>query len=312
MHDRHRFLLRLLLAAAIAACASSGARAQDDLEPEEDAPAPGPAVIQPPQPARFVVHDAQFDQWAFGGFGGQPNAAAVRARLDSLLTLMIEDVDRTCGLSDAQRAKLRLAGRGDLKRFFDRVEEKRRKFQDRTQNPRAGNDINAVFQEIRPLQAKLQVGLFGDGSLFAKTIRTILDPKQVAAYEAAVRDKRRFRYRARVESVATMLGNAAGMSTDQRRRFAAVLLEETRPPLSYGQQDYYAVLLQASRVPEAKLRPIFDDAQWRLLRLQLLRARSMEPSLKVNGYIPDDAPADRDAKRDAEARPGADRARGVP
>ena len=41
---------------------------------------------------------------------------------------------------------------------------------------------------------------------------------------------------------------------------------------------------------EAKLKPIFDDAQWRLLSLQFDRARSLENLLTTNGFVPDGVP----------------------
>ena len=59
--------------------------------------------------------DEQFEQWVFQQYG---NALTARARLKESLELYTEDVDRACGLSDAQKQKLRLAGRGDIERFF--------------------------------------------------------------------------------------------------------------------------------------------------------------------------------------------------
>ena len=72
--------------------------------------------------AVFVLSDELFDQWAFGG---RMTGNTIRNKLDSLLTMQIEEIDRSCTLTEAQKNKLRLAGRGDMKRFLDRVEEKR-------------------------------------------------------------------------------------------------------------------------------------------------------------------------------------------
>src|SRR5262245_38079822 len=120
MTDRHRLIGRLLTAAAILVIVGGGscARAQDDGGAEEEAPNPAPAVRM----HAFVMNDAQFDQWVFGNMG-LANAAAARNRLDSLLTLNVDDLERTCGLTLIQKKKLLLAGRGDIKRFFDRIEE---------------------------------------------------------------------------------------------------------------------------------------------------------------------------------------------
>ena len=105
----------------------------------------------------FVLNDAQFDQWVFGNMG-VANAAAARNQLDSLLTLHVEDLERTCGLTPVQKKKLLLAGRGDIKRFFDRVEE-RKKF---TKNRNDQNQFQQIWQEIQPLRNSFNAGFFGE------------------------------------------------------------------------------------------------------------------------------------------------------
>jgi hypothetical protein len=57
------------------------------------------------------------------------DAADGRRLLDASLERRIKGVDQICSLTDAQKRKLRLAGRGDIKRFFDRVETVRPKLQ---------------------------------------------------------------------------------------------------------------------------------------------------------------------------------------
>jgi hypothetical protein len=274
MTEIHRLPCRLLMAAMVLAIVGTGriARAQDD----EDEP----AVVAPVQ--QFVMADENFDQWIFGA----RNAATGRSRLDSLLALQIEDVDRTCGLTESQKKKLLLAGRGDLKRFFDRIEDKRKKFQ-LVKNDQ--NKVNEVIQEIQPLQLTLNSGPFGEGSIFFKTLEKTLDEEQVAKYDAVLREKRLFRYRAKVELVVAVLDDALGLSAEQRRRFIKLLLEDTHPPRRYGQYDYYVVMVQAAKLPEAKLRPIFDDAQWKLLGQQLMQMKGMEEFLKKGEFLPEPA-----------------------
>jgi hypothetical protein len=238
-----------------------------------------------------VYSDEQFDQWVFGG---GKNLATVRASTDSLLAMQIEEIDRACGLTGAQKTKLRLAGRGDLKRFFDVYDEKKRKFQTLKNDQ---NRINEVFQEIQPLQASIASGLFGEGSIFAKTIHKTLEPAQAERFEKVAREKRGYRYRARVELAVNLLDNYVGMTSDQRHRLAAVLAEETRPPKKFGRYDYQVVILQASKLPEARLRPIFpDDAQWRKVRRQMDQVKGLELYLKNNGFLPDATPGASDAK----------------
>src|SRR5207248_5630599 len=127
---------------------------------------------------------------------GQGNAGVARNRLDSLLTLHVDDLERTCGLTPVQKKKLLLAGRGDIKRFFDRVEELRKKF-DKVKNDQ--NAFAQIWQEIQPLQATFNAGLFGEESIFAKALKTTLSPEQTARHEQVVRDRLLYRYCARVD-----------------------------------------------------------------------------------------------------------------
>jgi hypothetical protein len=270
-----------MLARLLAAIAGLGilgaaqlASAQEEEEEVEDN-----AQMLMAAPA-VVVSDQQFEQWVFGG--GR-NRTAGRQRLTTLLTLQIDDLDRACMLTDPQKARLRLAGRGDIVRFFERVDDTRKKF-DLVKNDQ--NKINQIFQDIQPLQSALNTGLFGDGSIFMKTLRKTLNEEQAAQYDKLQREKNQFRYWAKVNLAVAMLDQAVGMTAEQRRRLEKVLVEETRPPAKFGQYDYYVVLYQAANLPEEKLKPIFDDVQWRLLTRQFQQAKGMEQFLQKGNFLP--------------------------
>jgi hypothetical protein len=264
------------------------ALAQDDDDDEDQ------NVVQ--QRQVFMVADQTFDQWIFGNVR---TAAAARARFESLLKLQVQDIDRACTLTDLQKKKLELAGRGDIKRFFDRVEEKRKKFQlSKTDQAK----INEILQEIQPLRMTYNSGILDDGSIFSKTLKKTLDEQQSTTYANSIRDKKLFLFRAKIDLVVASLDNSLGLSDEQRRKLSKVLLEETRPPKKFGQYDYYVVLYQASKLPEPKIKPILDDAQWRLLSVQFDRARGLEQFLRTNGFVPDDAPGESLKAAPAERR----------
>jgi hypothetical protein len=280
------------IAVLIAAGHGPAARGQDF---EDDAPEPVP----PEARNEFVLNAQQFDQWVFGNSNVQ-GAPGARKKMDTMLSLQIEEMDRTCGLSDSQKEKLRLAGRGDVERFFDRVEEKRRELQDKSYEQ---NKIGELYQQLQPFQATLNGGLFDDGSLFEKIVAKALDPEQAARYESFNRERRTFRYRAKVEMMVLKLSRSLGLRAEQQERFVQAIIEETRPPRRFGQNDYYLVLYQASTVPEERLRPIFDEAQWGLIQRLLRQGKGYEQFLKTGGYVADaeeggdDSVAKEEAKR---------------
>lgn len=145
--------------------------APDDEDDEDD---------EPPRPrhavARFnlnaaVVEPENFDRWVFAE---EPSERARLRHLEDVLRARIEAVARKQELTESQRAKLRIAGKGDIKRFFDRVEERRTAFEKERQTFRTGL---AALRRLEELERIYREGPFGEGSLFVKTLRKIGDER---------------------------------------------------------------------------------------------------------------------------------------
>lgn len=284
MTDPARIWLRWLLAAAILAIVGSGtaARAQQiDDEDEEEAPVAQAGMVRM---NAIVMNDAQFDQWVFGNMG-VANPGAARNKLDSMLTLSVENLDRICGLTAIQKKKLVLAGHGDIKRFFDRIDDLRKKF---TKNKNDQMAWQNLWQEVQPLRMSFNSGFFEGDSIFSKAIRATLSPEQTTRHKQVLLERTHYRYWAKVDLAMEVLNNEVGFTDDQRVQMLKLLKEETKPPLKLGENDYYVVLYQLSRIPEARLKPVFDEIQWKYLRRQLDQGRGMAMFLKQNGFIPDE------------------------
>ena len=133
--------------------------------------------------------------------------------------------------------------------------------------------LDLAQQEAQPLRKEREAILAGEGFFFNQALRHMLTEEQHGRFRKDVDDRRVFRHRASVRWTVVMLARSLGLTDDQRRRLEAVLLEETRPPRSSASFDYQIVMYQASRIPEAKIRPIFDDLQWRILSREFAVAR---------------------------------------
>jgi hypothetical protein len=270
-----RLFRRAVLALTVLAFAdiASFARAQDDVE-VEDAPA-----VEPQQ--QFVVADENFDQWVFGGRG---NAASIRKRFDSQLTVQVEELERMCGLSETQKKKLQLAGRGDVKRLFDQVDELRKKFQ-LVKNDQ--NKFNEFWQDVQPFQVVFSQGAFGAGSFFSKTLKNTLTSEQVARFQAADRERRMFQYRSAVEAVIDMLDQVVSFRAEQRQKIVNLLVERKKLPRVFGQYNYYLVLYQVSQLPEANLKEFLDEPQIKALNKVFNQVRGYQSFLQSSGYLPE-------------------------
>jgi hypothetical protein len=134
---------------------------------EEDAP---PPVARPLNLRDSVVARENFDRWAFG-------VGTERERLhklDRLLFRTVENVAWQNTMTGRERAKLTLAGRGDVKRLLDRIEAERPEFEEARMNLATGRQ---AILRLKPLSVEVEKGPFGDDSLFAKTLRKILREK---------------------------------------------------------------------------------------------------------------------------------------
>ncbi len=283
-----RRLFWLVGPAILALSGPAPAPAQDGFD-EEEAEAAATVAGRMGVVAHFGIDDSNFDMWIFNGRA----TGNGRDWFDARLALRLDELERSCGLTEAQKAKLRLAGRGDAKRFYDLYAEKRKKFDVLKRNQ---NKVNEVLQEVRPLQEMLTQGAYGRGSLFDKTLRSTLTPEQVAHLDEAAHARREFRYHARVELVVEMIDGNVGLTADQRRRLLEVLKAETKLPPRSGQYDYYLVMYQAALLPEEKLRPIFDAPQWKVVGQTLAQAKGYQTFLRTNGLLDADAkPADKPA-----------------
>ncbi|QEH38385.1 hypothetical protein OJF2_69860 [Aquisphaera giovannonii] len=113
-----------------------------------------------------ILNPENFDRWLFDA----EDAATPRARLLARLDAWVEAAARENGLDGTQAARLRLAGKGDIARFLDEVEEKRKEFDARRGTFREGY---AALRDLGPMTKRYEEGPFGGGSLFAKTLGKI-------------------------------------------------------------------------------------------------------------------------------------------
>jgi hypothetical protein len=176
-----------------------------------------------------------------------------------------------------------LAGRGDIKRFFDHYQAVKQKFQ--TMNNPAQH-IPDVWQDIGPLQMILQAGLFHDDSLFIKSLPNTLTGEQFARYDALARERRASRHRESVETAIAILQRGIRLRDAQRRELVILITKETKPSRRPSPYDPYVVLLQLDRVPQEKLKRLFDETQWQTVNEQLAQCHQLEPMLRQAGQLP--------------------------
>jgi hypothetical protein len=133
---------------------------------EDDAPR-RPRANMPIDIDSMVVQRENFDRWLFADGRSEGER---RKYLEEILRSKVEVAAVLHDLTAAQRAKLRLAGRGDIKRFFDRVDDRRSAFESERRTFKTGYP---ALQRLVELSQLYEEGPFGDGSLYLKTLQKI-------------------------------------------------------------------------------------------------------------------------------------------
>ena len=230
---------------------------------------------------QIVIGRTGFGLWASGRVVGNDE---IRDRYESALKSRVDSTVRLYGLSPEQKKKLEVAGRGDIKRMLDRAIEagKRTPLHAGPKDEILANDHDDPPHQLSPSGA-----LFGEGSLFAKILKNTVTEEQSARFEKASREAALHRHRATLQWVLGTWDQMLGLNSEQHRRLEALLSRETRPPRRFGEEDYFGVLVQISRLPEATLKSLFSEKQWATLSVQLAEAKRREPKLKKDGYVPE-------------------------
>lgn len=231
----------------------------------------GGLVARPAAAQDFTIEmdENQFSHMVFNNGDGARNMVW----LGQLLHLQLQSLAAIGTLTDQQRDKLELAGHGDIHRFLVRYETLDR---ERPTGKISQDDYSKLWQKVQPLQLRFQEGLFGPGSLYRKTIRSVLDADQLARYETMQHDRDLRHYRATIKGVVALLEQKVPFTIEQRNKLIELTLEKTEPPLNYGQSynRLYVVLAQMAEIPEEDLKPLFLDNEWAVLQALFRQARA--------------------------------------
>ena len=208
--------------------------------------------------------------------------------LEKVLAAQIRTLDIGCSLTDNQKQKLHLAGRGDIKQFFDRRHEL---LEPRVTIVGADREMMAVLE--RQLDDVVEFegrAYFGEESLFYKSMRRALTPDQL---KIAVQ----YGAEGRVAGIlASWDSRTKGiqLTPENRHKLAWLVVTKGSAPPAESRNAYHVVCCVAKL--EDEVRPLFTDAELPTLEEELQDARELEPYLRKIGVWP--APPRAPAKSD--------------
>lgn len=229
---------------------------------------------------QFELTDAQFNRWLTNGRSSPIQFVEMQ------LNGQLAELDRACHLTDLQRQKLELAGRGDLARLQAEITALHAELVGKSYDQ---NEIGNVHSRIQPLGERVRKGILDEESLFQKVKASTLDEQQRTAYDKSVAERTKFQFEAKLKLFVAALDAKAPMLAKQREALLALLIAKSQPPRQWGNEQYewLYVVYQASRMPADELKGILDDAQVRCFQDAVSQGPQYGQMLKQQGMLPE-------------------------
>lgn len=229
-----------------------------------------------------------------------PATEMARKRLESAIDSELKWIELGCRLTEAQKKKLRLAGRGDIESFFNRAADLRQKVVGRSFDQQEYSELSMEMSRLRMMT---QNGLLNEASLFRKTLRRTLDNQQRADYQQLLRQRQLDAAVAglsvwdRVNNVNNANIVSLKLSPETRQKVGELIVDQGRLPESPNSYMNYIVVLEADRIAD-QVQPLMDDKQWEAFQKLVTQAKRVEPSIRRYAQWPPASASDDDETKD--------------
>lgn len=240
---------------------------------------PGQAQRAPEAAREVAIAARQAEQVVFRRAGGIEGG---RRYLETQLKTLLADIDGACNLSDQQKMRIELMGRGDIKRFFASFERVQQRFLAEFQKPQA---MGEVLPDLLGMRRALDDTIFGETSLLGKSLGNVLSPEQQTKYDEVLQLRRGARHRAAVDLAVAAIEQGVPLTAKQRTRLRQLFMRQTQEPAGPG-YDVRVMFWQLSQLPREALRQEFDDVQWQVLSGLIAQAEALEEQLQLAGVLP--------------------------
>jgi hypothetical protein len=195
------------------------------------------------------------ETWVFSASG-----RSGRRQLEDGLANYLAMIERLTSITTSQRAKIELAGRGDIAVFLQQVDELKRSVPNGQVSARL---LQELRQQAATLQSKMAIGLHGPDSLFQKTILTALEPAQLKQIQAKQSERLAAHHEARIDEIIARFARHTELTDEQRVAFRTLLSRRTLPPGQVGailvRYDQGPFLRSAAQIPAKDFLDIVEE-----------------------------------------------------
>lgn len=220
--------------------------------------------------------------------GTPPQAALLQVKVALDETLGI--VNQIDSLTTADRAKLQMAAQMDLDRFFGEVDRYTRAFTDQYAENLSASARAAQFWRVprdkvaearrvaSSFRQQLERGIFGPGSLFQKTLRSVLDDDGIEAYNQAKLKQDQAVYRGMVEGAVKLIDRRANLTDSQQTRLVELILSKTEVPEELEPYSLHHIFAfrQMAQISDEEFKAVLDESQLAVAREFIRGATSVQ------------------------------------
>jgi hypothetical protein len=188
---------------------------------------------------------------------GRPDSQ-FKANLEQKAKLKVATARVACELSDAQAAQLQQVALGDVNRTMQEVASLRHA----TEGLSIANreDLIKAQQMTRPLATRIQAGLHGKGSLFAKYLEHTLDESQKKRLQGFLAEKARERRHLLALDTVAAIEQRVPLLKAQREKLVELIDQQPMPELN-GDIAIYSGYVRLAAVSEGQLNAFLDAEQ---------------------------------------------------
>jgi hypothetical protein len=199
--------------------------------------------------------------WLFNG----RTESSVRLGLQNQAEQKLSHLKEQCNLTEDQATKLKLAAAGDVNRFFHEVAQARKATQGLDQQNQ--NAVQQAWAVVSPLTTRLNTGLYGEKSLFAKVMSSTLDAAQVEKYKRLLAEQVERRHHAMVLTTVSTIEESLPLVGNQRTKLIELLDAQKVKIIQQQGLETYVGYAKLAKAPEEELAKLFDKDQMKALRI---------------------------------------------
>lgn len=231
----------------------------------------------------FVLDRVTFESWVFQRDGSlSEGLRSLEAEFDRVLS----GVKSSADLSRLEEEQLKLAGKGDIKRFVDLVYQ--------TYIHVGGRDLsdelfNDAWEKTLPLQKKLNNGLFEEGSLFQKVLMRVLSEEEKKAWNDARNERQIREKKIVVDAFIARFERSVPLLQRQREKLQQVLISQTPKIRNMDENGIYVIQYVFSKLDEDLCKELFDEEQFKLMSHIRREGNGMGHWLVEEGVLVEDA-----------------------